>query len=236
MENAVFISGAGQRVGFFLAKQLLELTEYPVVFSYRTRHAEVDELIALGALGIQCDFSEDKALPGLVSQVSHSVKSLRAIIHNASIWLDDKQAPALSESYQNLFKVHVDTPMYLNEALLPLLKRGAGLKDIISISDASVALANDKTLAYLASKAALQNLSKNFAKKYAPEIKVNDIAPGLIIFNEGDSVEYKQRRLSQSALAIEPGEEVVWQAVNYLMNSPYTTGISLPLEGGRAIK
>lgn len=236
MKNAVFITGAGQRIGYYLVKKFLQENEFPVVFSYRTHHAQVDELISLGATGIQCDFTQNNDLTNLVSHLKQQFTSLRAIIHNASLWLDDQQAPPMSPAYYSMFQVHVDAPLFLNEALLPLLQKSDGLRDIISISDASVEGANNKTLAYLASKAALQNMSKNYAKKVAPDIKVNDIAPGLILFNEEDSEDYKRRRLAQSAIGIEPGEAVIWQAVSYLMSSPYTTGISLPLEGGRHLK
>lgn len=234
LQNAIFISGAGQRIGAYLARYFIEKTDFPVVFTYRTKHADVDQLIELGAVAIQCDFLAEKALPNLLKQLSSQVESLRAVIHNASLWLDDVQAPVGSEAYQAMFKVHVDTPMYLNRALYPfLMQSDSALKDIISISDDSVDRANDSTIGYLASKAALQNLSKHFAKKYAPDIKVNDIAPGLIKFNLSDSDDYKKRRLSQSAIPVEPGEVVIASAVEYLMQSPYTTGSCVQLNGGR---
>lgn len=233
-KNAIFITGAGQRVGAFLVRQFIQKTDFPVVFTYRTHHSEVDELIALGALGIQADFNDLTQLPGLVEQVQTHCESLRLVIHNASLWLNDEQAPPLSEKYAELFKVHVEVPNYLNQHLHSLLlASSSSLKDIISLSDYSVTKVQDTHIAYLSSKAALQNLSQGFAKKFAPEIKVNDIAPALIKFNQGDNKDYKIKRLAQAALPIEPGYEVVWQAVQYLMNSNYTTGSSLQLDGGR---
>jgi len=234
IENAVLITGAGQRIGAYLVRQFLQKTDFPVVFTYRTHRAEVDELVSLGAVAIQCDFTENNALPGLVEQIKQQVSSLRAVIHNASLWLSDAQAPAFSLEYSALFKVHVETPIYLNTELAQLLLASSNpFKDIISISDYSVSRVSDSHIAYLASKSALQTVSQGFAKKYAPHIKVNDIAPALIQFNEGDSDDYMQKRLAQSALPIEPGAEVVWQAVDYLMNSSYTTGSTLQLDGGK---
>lgn len=233
LENAVFISGASQRVGFYVAKQFLEHTNLPVIFSYRSHKPQVDELIKLGAVAIQADFDSNKDLNQLVEQIQAKTTSLRAVIHNASIWLDDEKAPVFSDSYQSLFRVHVDAPLFLNEALVSLLNNASSdLKDIIAITDVSMGIPKPETIAYLASKAALSNMTQSFAKKYAPSIKVNDIAPGLIMFNEGDSEDYKQKRLAQSAIGIEPGPEVIWQAIQYLMNSPYTTGVSLPVNGG----
>lgn len=137
--------------------------------------------------------------------------------------------------FNALFQLHVKVPYDLNREFTRLLNASVSpLKDIISLSDASVVngLSADY-IAYGSSKAALQALMKGFSKKLAPDIKVNDIAPALIMFNEGDDEAYKQRRLAQSALGLEPGAEVVWQAVQYLMNSPYTTGTVLSLDGGR---
>ncbi|MBD3754487.1 MAG: dihydromonapterin reductase [Gammaproteobacteria bacterium] len=235
LNDAILITGAGQRIGFYLAKRFVEAGQ-PVIFTYRTHRPQVDELIALGALGIQVDFNEDGAIERCVQRVREQVGSLRALIHNASVWLTDEQVAANPMAFNALMRVHVEVPYRLNEALQPLLLASSSvLKDIVTLSDASTAQANDRYMVYLASKAALQNMSRNFAKKYAPQIKVNDIAPGLILFNEGDSEAYKQQRLKQSALGIEPGEEVVWQALQYLLQSPYTTGISLPLEGGKTL-
>lgn len=238
IHNAVLITGAGQRIGYYLAKSFLQKTAYPVLFTYRTKHQEVDELQALGAVGFQVDFTSMDEREVLIKKVEKKVKSLRAVIHNASLWLsDDAIREGGGENFNALFQLHVETPYYLNMALAPLLKASSeSLTDIISLSDAGVRGASSDHIAYLSSKAALQALIKGFAKKFAPKIKVNDIAPALIMFNEEDGEAYKQKRLAQSALGVEPGPEVVWQAVQYLMNSPYTTGTVLSLDGGRGVK
>ncbi|WP_373017471.1 dihydromonapterin reductase [Thiomicrorhabdus sp.] len=234
LEEAVFISGAGQRIGLHLAKRFVQQGTFPVVFTYRTRHAAVDELESLGATGIQVDFSEDRSVEELLALMEMEVKSLRAVIHNASLWANDAMIEKEPSLYADMFRLHVEVPYRLNLALQPYLKSARSpLKDIISLSDSSAAHSNGDYAAYLASKAALQAMGRNFAQKFAPDIKVNDIAPGLILFHSDDSEAYKQRRLAHSSLGVEPGPDVIWQAVQYLMNSPYTTGVSLPVDGGR---
>lgn len=236
LTDAIFISGAGQRIGLYLAQRFLAQGR-AVVFTYRTPRAQVDELIAQGAVGIQVDFNQVDAIAQCVQRVREEVGSLRAVIHNASVWLTDEQVAQNPAAFAELWRLHVALPYALNEAFAPLLRASSSpLKDIVTLSDATTAQASERYIAYLASKAAMQNMSRNFAKKFAPAIKVNDIAPGLILFNEGDSEPYKQQRLAQSALGIEPGEAVIWEAVQYLLNSPYTTGISLPLEGGKLLR
>ncbi|MDX1347786.1 MAG: dihydromonapterin reductase [Thiomicrorhabdus chilensis] len=236
LQEAILITGAGQRIGLFLAKQFLEQGEYPVVFTYRTRHAAVSELESLGALGFQVDFTQPETVSTFLNELKEKVGSLRALIHNASIWANDAMVDENPDLYTAMFQLHVEVPYRLNIALRPLLEASKSpMKDIICLSDSSAGQAYGDYSAYLASKAALQSLSRSFAQKYAPVIKVNDIAPGLIIFNEHDSEAYKQQRLQRSLLGIEPGAQVIWQAVQYLLNSAYTTGVSLPVDGGRKI-
>jgi len=234
LENAILISGASQRIGLYLAKQILLNTDYPVVFTYRAKKPGVNELMQLGAIGIQLDLTHADSVARLVDVLNQQVVSLRAVIHNASIWASDEDIAKDYSLFESMFQLHVERPYQLNIALKPLLDASdSTLKDIVAITDTSVDLVNDQHIAYLASKTALSNLTKNFAKKYAPQIKVNTIAPGLILFNDGDTPAYKQKRLTQSAIPIEPGPIVIWQALSYLLNSSYTTGISLPVDGGK---
>lgn len=232
LENAVLITGGSQRIGAYLATQFLQQTPYPVVLTYRTPKPQLEALTQAGALALQSDFCQPNAIDHLLTELHAKLASLRAVIHNASLWLDDSDA----DSFDQQFKVHVQAPFKLNHGLQSLLLASSEpMKDIISISDASLAKGHAQQMGYCASKAALQNLTASFAKRFAPDIKVNDIAPALIEFNTWDSEQYKAKRLQESLIPIEPGAQVVWQAVQYLMASPYTTGTILKLDGGRGV-
>ena len=61
---------------------------------------------------------------------------------------------------------------------------------------------SDKHIAYAASKAALDNMTRSFARKLAPEVKVKSIAPSLILFNEHDDAEYRQQALNKSLMKL----------------------------------
>jgi hypothetical protein len=91
---------------------------------------------------------------------------------------------------------------------------------------------SDKHIAYAASKAALDNMTRSFARKLAPEIKVNAIAPSLIMFNEGDDAEYRQQALDKSLMKIAPGEKEIIDLLDYLFTSRYVTGRSFAVDGG----
>lgn len=236
LENAILITGAGQRIGLHLARRFLAETDWPVLFTYRTMRPSINELEAAGARGLMIDLTEPDASERVARFVSEQAASLRAVIHNASLWLKDETLAASPEGVNALVRLHMQVPYELNRLLVSWLRASASpLKDIISISDFNTARGSDRHAFYLATKAGLQNLTKSFAKLYAPEIKVNDIAPALIMFNEDDPEDYRRARLKKSLLQIEPGPEVVWQTVRWIMDNPYLTATSIPLDGGRSV-
>lgn len=230
--ETILITGAGQRVGKYLAEQFLAL-EYRVIITYRTDRADVKLLQEKGAIALQADFSSQQGVMDFITSVRKNTDSLRAIIHNASTWSKDKTVIDNPLHFNELVNVHMFAPYWINYHCRDLLEVGDGLRDIISLTDFTIRKGSDKHIAYLATKSALESMTLSFAKSFAPKIKVNAIAPALLMFNEGDDDAYKHDRLKRSALQIEPGAKVVFEAVSYLMHSSYTTGVILPLDGGR---
>ncbi|MDU3932608.1 MAG: dihydromonapterin reductase [Serratia liquefaciens] len=114
--------------------------------------------------------------------------------------------------------------------------QGQAGADIIHLTDYVVEKGSDKHIAYAASKAALDNMTRSFARKLAPEVKVNAIAPALIIFNPGDDEHYRQQALAKSLMKIAPGESEVVNLVNYLLDSRYVTGRTHGVDGGRPLR
>ena len=135
-----------------------------------------------------------------------------------------------------MLQIHVYTPYLLNQLLESCLTGGAAGADIIHLTDYVVEKGSDKHIAYAASKAALDNMTRSFARKLAPEVKVNAIAPALIIFNAGDDEAYRQQALAKSLMKVAPGESEVVNPVNYLLESRYVTGRTHGVDGGRPLR
>lgn len=232
----ILITGGGRRIGLALAWHFINQKQ-PVIVSYRTHYPAIDGLINAGAQCIQADFSTNDGVMAFADEVLKSTHGLRAILHNASAWMAEKPGAPLADVLACMMQIHVNTPYLLNHALERLLRgHGHAASDIIHFTDYVVERGSDKHIAYAASKAALDNMTRSFARKLVPEVKVNSIAPSLILFNEHDDAEYRQQALNKSLMKTAPGEKEVIDLVDYLLTSCFVTGRSFPLDGGRHLR
>lgn len=234
-KHCIFITGVAQRLGLALTHHFLE-KNWHVIGCYRTEREALEPLRQKGATLIQCDFQSEVSVDTLLHKVKHHAPSLRAIIHNASDWLAEGKANANADVFDRMFNVHTKAPYLLNLGLKDALTHNESLSDIIHISDYVAHTGSKKHLAYAASKAALESLSLSFAAAFAPEIKVNSIAPALLKFNDSDDEAYKTKALNKAALPWEGSFEEAINAVNYLLDSEYITGRTIHLDGGRHLK
>ena len=234
-DSPILITGGAQRLGLAIAESLLQ-QHIPVIVTYRTRREGVDLLENKGAITVNADFSSDEGIQQLIRQVKSQCNDLRAIIHNASDWVAEKPDDDLSSLMGRMMQIHVNTPYQINFGLRDLLERSIGFSDIIHMTDYVQDKGSKKHIAYAASKAALHNLTLSFSALLAPKVKVNSIAPALVMFNESDSESYRQNALNKSLLRSCPGALEAAKAVRYLLDSEYMTGRTLHLDGGRHLK
>tara|TARA_B100000809_G_scaffold132562_1_gene130358 strand:- start:1439 stop:2146 length:708 start_codon:yes stop_codon:yes gene_type:complete len=229
--ETILITGVGQRIGLHLANALLD-RGYHIIGTFRKDRPALADLRKRGAMLYPCDFYQPEAVHQLLEQINSNYTKLRAIIHNASDWLTDTGVEP--DILQKMMQVHVYAPYHINRALAPMLINDQGdATDIIHFSDYVASTGSAKHSAYAASKAALENLTLSMASTWAPNIKVNAIAPALIKFNPGDSDAYRAKTLKKSLLPREGGYKEVEVSVNFLLQSNYITGRVLPLDGGR---
>ncbi|AVE05681.1 dihydromonapterin reductase [Pseudomonas sp. R11F] len=229
----ILITGASQRVGLHCAERLLD-DGYPVMFSYRSEREGIQTLRERGAIGLFADFSSEAGILAFITQLKTHTDSLRAIVHNASAWIAETPGDE-SRALQDMFSVHMLAPYLINLHCSALLQRSTPA-DIVHISDDVVRKGSRQHIAYCATKAGLDSLTLSFAAQFAPLIKVNGIAPAMVMFNEDDDAAYRAKVLAKSALGIEPGPQVIYQSLRYLLDNPYVTGTTLTVNGGRHIK
>ncbi|NQD92612.1 dihydromonapterin reductase [Pseudomonas sp. CrR25] len=229
----ILITGASQRVGLYCAERLLD-DGHALIVSYRHERDGIVRLRERGALTLPADFSSEAGILAFIDLVKSHSDSLRAIVHNASAWLSETPGQEAAV-FQQLFNLHMLAPYLINLHCAELLRRSTPA-DIVHIGDDVTRTGSARRPAYCASKAGLDSLTLSFAAQFAPQIKVNGIAPALIMFNAGDDAAYRSKTLEKSALGFEPGPQVIYQSLRYLLDNPYLTGTTLTVNGGRHLK
>lgn len=243
-DSPILMTGVSQRLGFHCAKALAE-AGHSVIGSFRQWEKNSTNLALLESLGvklIQADFTDEASTTAFIEAVKATTDTLSALIHNASTWAKDAEVGHdQHEEAQKMMAVHMIAPYRMNLAFESLLAAGAestatGKSDVIHVTDYVVQAGSDHHIAYAASKAALANMTLSFSRRFAPAIKVNSVEPSLIMFNQHDDDQYREKALSKSLLQIEPGADVMLSTLQFILNNPYLTGQTLTLDGGRSVK
>ncbi|WP_106478932.1 dihydromonapterin reductase [Phytohalomonas tamaricis] len=232
----ILITGGAQRLGRYCAERLHD-DGHPVIITYRREREAVEALRKQGIQAIQADFSTDTGIAAFIDHLGEATPRLRAIIHNASQWRADIDNDETGQAFEALFRIHMQAPYMINMRCRELLEAcQEPMRDIIHITDYAAQKGSRNHVAYAATKAGLDNLTRSFAALYGPSIKVNAIAPASIMLNEDDDDAYADYLRDKSIMATTPGPAVIWQSVRYLLDNPFVTGVTLPVDGGRHVK
>ena len=234
MNDPILITGGATRLGLALATQYLE-NDQPVVITYRKYRPEIETLKSKGAKILYADFSSDEGIYLAAESLSAEHSRLKSIVHNASTWRTDPGREMGLHNLALMMRIHVGVSMILTDALAGALLASSNAS-VVNISDYVAGRGSANHMAYAASKSALVNLTKSQAKKYSPRIRINALCPALLEFREEDDATYRFEAPKKSSLGIVPGFDVAIEAILYLQENIYTTGIALPLDGGRPLK
>jgi len=207
-----------------------------VLITYRKHRPVLDELQSMGIETMHADFGDEQGAFKFAKELRARFQTIRAIIHNASEWIPEGNHQHHGPIMQSMLNIHVMAPYLINQECGELLTRYGeqnGHADIIHMSDYVATTGSKKHIAYAASKAALDNLTLSYASKFAPWVKVNSIAPALLMFNEDDSAQYRAKAMKKSLLGIVPGVSEGVSSIEYILESRYLTGKTIALDGGR---
>jgi dihydromonapterin reductase/dihydrofolate reductase len=235
--STILITGAGKRLGLFLAQHYLA-AGWRVIAHYNTTNEmpqpEQDEWSQQRYIALQADLTSVMQVSALVADIKQLHWSLDSVIHNASYFIPDDAQASLSERWQvqqDMMFVHVLSVDALTHGLLANYSENAS---IIGITDIYVEKPNQRFASYCAAKAGLQNLCLSYSQRLAPNVRVNVIQPGPIQFLPQHNDAYRHKVLSQSLLKRELGYGAILEGVEYLNNAKAVTGSILKIDGGRA--
>jgi pteridine reductase len=240
-DKAVLITGAARRLGAAIARGLhAEGARVCIHFHRSAREAEqlcdeLNDLRAYSATRAGADLLDLKTLPGIVEHVTETFGRLDVLINNASTFYPTLVDKALPAQWEDLIGSNVRAPFFLTQAALPHLRRSQGL--VVNIIDIHGQRPLPMHPIYSTAKAALAMLTRSLARELGPEVRVNGVAPGPILWpDRGISDALKEEIVAKTLLKRSGSPEDIVKAVVYFAkDAPYVTGQILAVDGGRSV-
>lgn len=236
--QTVLITGGARRLGAAMA-QALHAVGANMVVHHHTSTADAAALVqalnsrrADSATKIQADLLDTPALPDLVASAIRDFGRLDVLINNASTFYATPVGAITAGQFDDLIGTNFKAPLFLAQAAAPELRRRQGL--ILNIVDIHGMRPLKQYPTYSCAKAALIMLTKSLARELAPEVRVNGIAPGPVMWPV-DVDAAMQAQIIRKTLLKRSGspQDIARAAVYFATMAPFVTGQILAVDGGR---
>ena len=238
--KVVLITGAAHRIGATTARHLHE-AGMNIVLHYRaSRQAaqalqeELNTKRENSVILVQADLLATNALPALVKEAHAAWNRLDVLINNASTFYRTPVDKADDKQWNDLIGTNLKVPFFLAQAAAPYLTKHQGC--IVNMVDIHAERPLKGYPIYSMAKAGLVMLTKSLACELGPEVRVNAIAPGAILWPEDIDEVTKQRIVNKTFLKRKGEPMDIARAINFLVNdAAYMTGQILAVDGGRSL-
>jgi pteridine reductase len=235
------VTGAARRVGATIARTL-HAAGYDLALHYRhsageaaTLAAELERARPGSTLAVPADLVDLAQLPMLVERVVARYGRLDALVNNASAFYPTPVGRATPAQWNELFASNAQAPFFLVQAAWPALRETRGA--IVNLVDiyAERALAGHPI--YVMAKAALAAMTRTLAQDLAPEVRINGVAPGAVLWpDSGKDYDDRVAMLARTPLNRAGAPEDVASAVLWLLrDAPFVTGQIIRVDGGRTL-
>jgi len=240
--KVVLITGGAKRVGAAICRRLhgsganLMLHYRASGGEARLLQAELNHARPNSVALIQADLLDTGKLPSLVDQTVHTFGRLDCLINNASSFFPTPVGEIGIDNWNDLIGTNLQAPLFLAQAAAPSLRKAGGA--IVNIADIHADRPLKGYVVYSIAKAGLIGLTRSLARELAPEVRVNAVAPGPVLWPDDESFDElsRQRIISHTPLKREGTPEDIAGAVHYLLvDASYVTGQTLNVDGGRNI-
>jgi pteridine reductase len=239
--RVVLVTGAARRIGAVIARTL-HGAGYDLALHCRRSRVELDALIgeleaqrAQSTLALEADLADAERLPDLIAAAVAHFGRLDALVNNASLFYATPVGSIGAAQCDELFRVNARAPLLLAQAAAPHLKAARGA--IVNITDIYAERPLAQYPAYCMGKAALRMATFALAQALGPEIRVNAVAPGNVLWSEQPlKAETPEVLVSETALARQGTPEDVAGAVLWLLrDAGYVSGQTIRVDGGRIL-
>jgi pteridine reductase len=239
--RCVLITGGAKRLGAAIGRRL-HAAGAALVIHYNRSSAEaealVGELVALrpdSALAVRADLHEVARLPELVSAAVERFRRLDVLVNNASTFYPTPVGTITPAQFDDLVGTNLRAPLFLSQAAAPALAEARGL--IINMVDIHGRRPLRAHPVYSAAKAGLVMLTRSLARELGPQVRVNGIAPGPVMWPERDLEDaLKSEIIAKTALKRSGSpEDIARAAYFFAVDAPYVTGQVIAVDGGRSL-
>ena len=242
-DSAVLVTGAARRIGAAIARALHAAGARVAIHCHRSRveaerlAAELNGLRAGSCAVIQGDLLDLAGLPRIVDEAAGAFGRLDALVNNASSFYATPFGSIEATHWDDLMGSNLRAPLFLAQAAAPRLRESKGA--IVNVVDIHAERPLKDFVVYSIAKAGLAGLTRSLALELGPEVRVNGVSPGAILWPDGEAhfnASEKGRITAQTPLGRIGSPEDVAGAVKYLLfDAPFVTGQILAVDGGRGI-
>ncbi len=239
--KVALITGAARRIGAAIGR-CLHAAGANVVIHYRgsadAAIAVSDELNALrpdSAMLLQADLADTAQMPDLVARITAWHGTLDILVNNASSFYPTPIGAITEANWNDLVGTNLKAPLFLAQAALPALKNAHGV--IINIVDIHAQRPLHEHAVYGSAKAGLAMLTRSLAKDLAPEVRVNGVSPGAILWPEAELDDATKNSILKQIPAGRIGDanDVAGCVLYLVRDANYVTGQIIAVDGGRSI-
>ena len=240
-DKVVLVTGAARRIGAAIVTRL-HAEGASVAIHYRASADAADALSARlngirpdSARTFACDLLQTESLPRLVADVVAWGGRLDILINNASTFYPTPVGAITEAHWDDLVGSNFKAPLFLTQAAAPALRAAHG--SVVNIVDIHAQRPLREHPVYGPAKAALAMLTRSLAKDLAPEIRVNGVAPGAILWPEDGINDATRATILRQVPLGRPGEpgDIAACVLFLLRDAPYVTGQIIAVDGGRSI-
>ena len=238
--KVVLITGAAHRIGATTAR-LLHAEGMNILLHYRhsreaaeALQAELNDIRPDSVTLLQADLHDTHKLPQLIEDAIKVWGQLDVLINNASSFYATPIGTVTEEHWDDLIGSNLKAPLFLSQAAAPHLRQHQGC--IVSIVDIHAERPLKEFPVYSMAKAGLVMLTKSLACELGPEVRVNAVAPGAILWPENLGETEKEKIISRTFLKRQGAPEDIARAILYLIrDAGYVSGQVLTVDGGRSL-